>query len=272
MPLEEYTLYQDFALLYDHFMYDVDYPAWARYLAGILERIGLRDPCSVLDAACGTGSISIALAQMGYSVTGSDASANMLEQAQAKARKSGLAVPFVQQDMRSIALHKPVSVINSTLDGVNYLLKPADVRAFFSSTLCALEPGGVLLFDVSSYFKLRYVLGYNCFGEDNGDEAYIWRNLFDEPTGMLHSDLTLFRRRGDLFERFFEQHTQAAHHTSDLMRMLEDCGFTEICCFGHLTFDPPPENCERIQFAARKPLDFCMSAIPGAAFVNGATI
>ncbi len=45
--------YQAFAACYDALMYDVDYPAWARYIAGLIERHGAPDK-TLLDAACGT--------------------------------------------------------------------------------------------------------------------------------------------------------------------------------------------------------------------------
>ncbi len=68
--------------------------AWKRLYAEVLpER-----PLEVLDAGCGTGSLALALAELGHRVTGIDFSPAMIEQAQAKNAKFGKQVSFSVQD------------------------------------------------------------------------------------------------------------------------------------------------------------------------------
>ena len=100
----------------------------------------------------------------------------MLRVASDKARRAGLSVRFVRQDMRRLALPHPVDAVICACDGVNYLLKPGDVKAFFSSARAALKTGGVLEFDISSRYKLEHVLGNGFFGEERPDAAYLWQN------------------------------------------------------------------------------------------------
>ena len=61
----------------------------------------------IVDCACGTGAITIRLARKGFSMIGVDISPEMLEQAASKARKAGLRIPFVCQDMARLQLHRP---------------------------------------------------------------------------------------------------------------------------------------------------------------------
>lgn len=61
----------------------------------------------VTDCACGTGEITLRLARAGHIMTGVDISGDMLRIASEKARRAALKIPFVEQDMRKLALHRP---------------------------------------------------------------------------------------------------------------------------------------------------------------------
>ena len=151
--------YSAFAAGYDRMMGDVDYDSWANYIDGFLREAGAK---TVLECACGTGSLTVRLGRMGYAVTGSDLSEDMLMAARQKALDAGLrSMPFVCQDMRRIALHKPVDAVISACDGVNYLVE--GVEDFFKAAYGALRPGGLLLFDISSAYKLSTILADNTF-------------------------------------------------------------------------------------------------------------
>lgn len=55
-------------------------------------------PARVADLGCGSGSLSVLLAEEGYDVSGLDLSGQMLELARAKAERAGVAVSFEQGD------------------------------------------------------------------------------------------------------------------------------------------------------------------------------
>ena len=111
--------YSAFAAGYDRMMGDVDYDGWAEYIDGFLRAAGAK---SVLECACGTGSLTVRLARKGYAMTGADLSEDMLMAARQKALDAGLRfLPFVCQDMRRIALHKPVDAVVAACDGVGLL-------------------------------------------------------------------------------------------------------------------------------------------------------
>ena len=96
------------------------------------------------ECACGTGSLTVRLAQSGMAMTGVDLSAAMLRQAEKKARDYGVEAAFVRQDMKKLTLPRRVGAVLATCDGVNYLTTPEDVRAFFSAAYRNLLPGGAL--------------------------------------------------------------------------------------------------------------------------------
>ena len=55
-------------------------------------------PAHILDAGCGTGSLSVVMAGLGYTVTGIDFSPEMLVLAKAKAAAAGHTIPFQVMD------------------------------------------------------------------------------------------------------------------------------------------------------------------------------
>jgi ubiquinone/menaquinone biosynthesis C-methylase UbiE len=246
--------YGKFASVYDLLMQDVPYAAWTRYLVGILSRHGVLPGASLLDCACGTGAFSIRLAQEGYSVTGCDRSPEMLAFAQEKARKAGVKIPFVLQDMRELTLHKPVDAINCACDGVNYLLGDEDAEAFFLSAYRALKPGGLLLFDVSSAYKLEHILGGHTYGDDTKGCTYLWRNRYDPTVHLLEMKLAFFQTKEDgVYTRFDERHIQRAYGEEELKSLLERAGFQIEGVFEWPGKQEPNPKSERIQFVARKP-------------------
>lgn len=90
--------YENLAALYDDLMTDTDYEAWARYLDELLRRFAC--PGSVLvDLGCGTGSISIPLAKLGWQVSGIDRSAEMLAKAREKSAAAGVTIQWLKRDM-----------------------------------------------------------------------------------------------------------------------------------------------------------------------------
>ena len=251
------TAYGRFAAVYDTLMGDVDYDGWEAYLVSLLEEHGVKPGASVLDCACGTGQISIRLAKRGYQVTGLDVSEAMLEIAQQKARMAGLQVPaqlpFIRQDMRRIALHRPVDAVVCACDGVNYLTSTADFRRFLSAAKGVLRPGGLLLFDMSSRYKLSEVLGNRFMGEDREDLVYLWQNTYDEQNHLLEMRLNFFIQNGSLYERFTEQHLQRAHSEREAVNALQAEGFAHIAVYGDFTHQPPEKKAQRLQFLAVKP-------------------
>ena len=243
--------YGDFAQLYDRLMSDVDYDAWAKYLTDLISKYGGGN--RIAECACGTGELTIRLKKAGFDITGFDISQEMLNIAAQKARDSGLMINFICMDMKKLTLHKPHDVIISACDGVNYLLSKAELHSFFSMAYTALKSGGLLLFDISSRYKLENILGCNTFAEDDGECAYIWKNMYDEKSKLIEMDLSFYKKSGELYKRFCEKHIQRAHSTEEIISELKHAGFTVAEPLEAFTSAAPTQNSERIQFTAIKP-------------------
>ena len=111
----------------------------------------------------------------------------------------------------------------SVNDCFNYV-PPADIPRAFAHVKNCLKKGGVFLFDVSSEYKIRQVLGNNSFCEDREDVVCMW--FCRQTAEGVEMEVTLFIKRADgLFERREERHVQYAHGSGFLRSALESAGF-----------------------------------------------
>ncbi len=238
--------YSVLAGAYNELMTDVDYGAWAAYINSLLEKNGAR----IYETACGTGSISCRLYDYGHDIVASDISSDMLREAAMTARETGRDITFVQQDMRSFEAGKKADAVICACDGVNYIDEHG-LKQFAHSAYRALKDSGLLLFDISTKSKLMAMDGQIYF-DDSDDVSCIWKNSFDQECGTLTMDVTLFIKKGNLFERFSETHVQHAHETDSVRRTLAQAGFSEISVFEFLTKEPCKIGAHRAQFVCRK--------------------
>jgi 2-polyprenyl-3-methyl-5-hydroxy-6-metoxy-1,4-benzoquinol methylase len=70
-------------------------------------------PARILDLGCGTGSLSVVLAELGHTVQGLDLSPRMLERAAAKARSHGVEVALLEGDASGPRVDGPFDVVLS---------------------------------------------------------------------------------------------------------------------------------------------------------------
>ncbi|MGH3332318.1 MAG: class I SAM-dependent methyltransferase [Nocardioidaceae bacterium] len=99
-------------------------------------------PARVADLGCGSGSLSVLLAEEGYDVHGLDLSGQMLELARAKAERAGVAVSFEQGDAAEPGL-KPGAFDVVMCRHVLWAMQ--DPSAALERWVGLLRPGGRLL-------------------------------------------------------------------------------------------------------------------------------
>ncbi len=242
--------YEALAASYDRLTNDVDYRATVDFYYEILDREGL-SPRTAADLACGTGSVSLLLAERGLRVTGVDMSEEMLTVASQKAQGMPNAPMFVCQPLQELRLPRGVDMAVCALDSLDYITDPADCAEAIRRVYKALNPGGIFLFDVNTPEKLRAMDGQVFLDED--DDVYcVWRGEFEKETNICSYGMDLFQRRGESWERAFEEHREYAYSQTQLMGYLKDAGFTHIEVYADRLFEAPREGEQRIYFKARK--------------------
>ncbi len=242
--------YHNLATSYDRLTNDVDYEAIVTFYHEILQKEGIC-PKSALDLACGTGSVALILAQMGYRVIGVDLSEEMLTVAQQRAMEQENCPMFVCQKLQQLYLPRGVDLAVCALDGLDYILDPTDCKEAIRRVYKALNPGGIFIFDVNTPEKLRAMDGQTFLDED--DDVYcVWRGEFDEETNICSYGMDLFQRQGNLWHRSFEEHKEYAYSVEQLTEYLKAAGFTHIRVYGDGRMVAPTEGEQRIYFSARK--------------------
>lgn len=112
-----------------------------RWLSVLCEWTG-DDAQRVLDVGCGTGVISLLLAELGHDVVGVDFAPEMLEYARAKARRTAYSIAFLQGDAETLALSDDSLELLTARHLVWTLPNPTDAIQEWQRVV---EPGGRIL-------------------------------------------------------------------------------------------------------------------------------
>ncbi len=117
----------------------------------IIEALALRGGERVLDLACGFGRHSLELARRGYKVVGVDITPEYIADARRTAQAEGLAVEFIQADVREVAFRDEFDVTLNMADGaIGYFESDAENLRLFDVIARSLRRGGVHVMGICS--------------------------------------------------------------------------------------------------------------------------
>ena len=168
-----------------------------------------------------------------------------------KAMDAEVRPTFACQLLQNLHLPKGVDLAVSALDGLDYILDPADCQQAILRVYKALNPGGCFIFDVNTPEKLRAMDGQTFLDEDE-DVYCVWRGEFDEDTNICTYWMDLFQRTGNQWQRSYEEHREYAYSIEQLKNYLKSAGFTSIQVFADRKLCDPRPGEQRVYFKARK--------------------
>ena len=232
---------------YDALTGDVPYEALAEWYQAAFSRAE-EAVHTVLDLGCGTGTLSLLLAERGYELICADPSADMLSVFSQKLWElpEGCVRPMLLcQSAQELDLYGTVEACVSSLDAFNYL-PPEDIPGVLHRLRLFIAPGGVLAFDFLSPEHMRSLDG-QCFVDEEDGAFCVWRASVEE--GVLRYGLDLFSpERHGLYRRGQEEHSEYIHEPAFLISALEAEGFGDIA----LHSDGPQHEQGRLFLTARR--------------------
>ncbi|TGY44411.1 class I SAM-dependent methyltransferase [Clostridium sartagoforme] len=241
--------YGDFAKIYDELIYeDINYEEMCSRILDICNSEGISFE-NYLDIACGTGNVTIRLAKNFKEVFAVDLSEDMLQEAFEKFKKEKIRCKIICQDMSELCLNRKFDLITSVLDSSNYIIEEEDFISYLKNVKKHLKEDGVFIFDVNSYYKLSNILGNNIYTYNEDEVFYSWENVFEDD--LLSMYLTFFVKKGELYERFEEEHLERAYTEEFIEKTLNDTGFKIIGKYDGYSTNKVNDKTERIVYIVK---------------------
>lgn len=247
MESRAYT--KSFAEIYDDIMGTVPYRFWYDYLQELLNYYQ-HAPSTVLDLACGTGSMSFLFSGNGYRVAGIDNSPDMLAVARDKAaRKNGEKPGFIKADLRDFSLEKTYDLAISLFDSLNYILEYRELKRVFKNVYKSLNKRGLFIFDMNTIKRLMSIKpGSTIIKRDN--YSCVWEDIIDKDKERWQVKLSIYlQSKGEYFEEF---HQERGYLLEDVVSALEEAGFNYIVVYNAYTFEKGSDNDNRLYYLAFK--------------------
>ncbi|MGN0521348.1 MAG: class I SAM-dependent DNA methyltransferase [Eubacterium sp.] len=236
--------YCTFAQFYDRLTENVDYEVRSDYISNFF--YDYNNGNSLLDLACGTGTLSRLFADKGYSVTGLDLSEDMLCVA---SQKSSSHIKYIKADMCDFNLLEKVDFCVCSLDSINHLADICDVKKCFEQVANNIKCGGIFVFDLNTIYKHKHILADNTFVFDEDDFFLSWDNEYiGENSVRILLDFFVFN--GKNYDRYSEEFFEKAYSVDEIKSLLNDFEITGV--YDDMTLNPPNDKSERIYFVCRR--------------------
>ncbi|MFA6109507.1 MAG: class I SAM-dependent methyltransferase [Candidatus Latescibacterota bacterium] len=244
--------YERLAAIYDHVMRHVDYRSWAGYLRDLLARYG-PSPASVIELACGTGSVGLEAVRLKVPVVlAVDLCEAMLQVAREKALRAGIALDFRRADLRDLSPVAPPSPFAAgfcVYDSFNYLLTPDDLRTALDQVHGILSPGGLFIFDVcTERNSLRYFSDFE--DREEGPGFSYERHSFYDARERLQMNRFRIRFEGEAAPAE-ELHAQRIYPLAEVRAVVAESPFELVAAHDGFTFRKGSDQSDRVHFVIR---------------------
>ena len=242
--MQKQAAYTNLASWFEYLNDDCDYENWSQYLILQLQPYALK---TGLDVGCGGGWFTRAFTRHGYTMTGLDVSAEMLDFAQREALQTGCRAEYLLGDITKKKLPKRFDFATAINDCINYIPKDK-LKSALKNIHGSLRSGGIFLFDISAPCKFARKLANTVSVDDRDEVTYLAFNRVEGDKATI--DVTLFIKNGDRYERKDETHTQYIYTEEELISALQASGFTVLQVTGHLGEDK--SESDRLCFLVKK--------------------
>ena len=241
--------YSRFAYWYDYLNHDADYDSLAAEILLQLNKYGVVSGL-VADLGCGTGELTLRLADAGYDMIAVDRSEDMLSIFSEKLeKKEKTGVLLLNQNLSELDLYGTIRAAVSTFDTLNHLHRDELYKSFEKVALF-MEPNGVFIFDANTPYKHHEVLANREFVVEDGRGAIcFWNNsLLPEQEATLIS--LSAEQDGEIL--FREEFLEYIYPLEFWQKMLCEAGFSVLNVQDGETFAPVTNHSQRYLITAMK--------------------
>lgn len=234
-------------MFYD-WMFDQDSFEEAQQQIPLILSLVSNNITKVLDLGCGPGRHCLAMAKMGYDVTGVDVSEFLLSKAKQKRDESNQFVNFVQANMHDFSSNKKFDLIINMFNSFGYFDTQEENQEFINNAFENLNEGGSLLIDTVGKETLARTIQPVHLSEYQNGDIRIERPLLINDLQVFSNEWILIR--GDKVFRREYQHF--VYTPMELKTMCEKAGFREVTCYGDLYGKAYDLESERLVIIAQK--------------------
>ena len=198
---------------------------------------------TILDIACGTGTLAIELAQSGHVVRGIDSSPEMIRIAKSKSIK----LPnlfFDVQDMVRFDVDGKFDLVTCTFDSINYIRKLNDLREMLFRVASVLYKRGLFIFD-SNTKQLYISHSDETYKRELNGQSFIQHCSYDSTRNIA---TTVF----SFSDGTYEIHKQHPYDYDELGPLLKHAGFHVVHLFSWFERIPYSSNTPKLFRVAEK--------------------
>ncbi|ABU82370.1 class I SAM-dependent methyltransferase [Ignicoccus hospitalis] len=228
-------------------------------IARALKSHGVRSGL-VLDAGCGTGRITVGLAEYGYEVLGIDISPKFVEEANERIARAGVEnkarcvvgdlrrLPEVVKDLRFDAVVSWFSSFGFYGDEVD--------RAILRNFAWVSKPDALLLLDVENRDSVLRARGFQRSYKwtlEHGDKVMIVNSHYDPWKSMDESEVEVYERGEDGLKKVVTLNLQfRLYSLHELAKLAREGGWKPLEAYGDWSGKPFEPSSPRIVLVAKR--------------------
>lgn len=233
----------NYAEFYNLLYNEKDYVKESAYISELIAKYrNNAGNTKVLDLACGTGKHAFELERLGYSIDGSDISADMIEIASAQAQQRNSKVGFYNYSFQDAdKIQKEYDVVISMFSAINYLVSYQDISKTLANISKLLTDKGIFIFDywngnavVRDYSPVKVLQKSN----ETDEILRISRTNLDILQQVANVEFTCIYSKNKVKQlEFKELHKMRYFYFQEMQNLLEIHGFEIVYRSPFLHFD-----------------------------------
>jgi len=209
--------------------------------------LGVDPKGAILDLCCGPGRHSLELARRGFRVTGVDRTTAYLEKARKQAEREGLAIEFVQDDMRRFCRPDTFDSVMMMFTSFGYFEKPAENRQVLANAYRSLKNQGTLVIEMMGKEVLARIFLERDWHEHDG--------VIFLQERKVNKNWSWIENRWIMLEGQNRREFKVSHwiySAAELSALLKKCGFSSVDVYGDLEGAPYDHTAKRLVAVAHK--------------------